>query len=171
MLDIVCDHTPFCISREYLAASETAGMVVMLGPDGRAVRASAEAVERLGVRIEWVSNDVYTEISPARLRQTCRDDVCVVFRVSCQDLTCSWQAAPVTEGSPPTLSEVRLIAADPAALERAKANVFVAVPGPIASLLPLSTLGRGEPAPPGDYSGPASEADMADQRSRRPWSD
>ena len=120
------------------------------------------------MHIEWVANDSFTDISPTRLRQTCRDDICVVFRVSCEGLSCSWQAAPMGDDPLPYLSEVRLTASNPAALERAKRNVFVAVPGPIPSLLSLSTLGEGDPAPSRAYRGPATQADLADQTPRRP---
>lgn len=168
MFDIICDHAPFCVSRDFVAASELTGLVVAVDSDGRPLHASPDAIERLGVHIEWVANDVFTDVAPARLRQACRDDVCVVFRVSCQELTCSWQAAPINNDLSAHLSEVRLTASSPAALERGKANVFVAVPGPtVDGLLSLSILGEGDPAPPRAYQGPATEADFADQARRR----
>lgn len=151
MLDLICDNAPFCVTRDYAPAAETSGMFRKVDTSGRPMAAVPEAVRRLGVRVQYVSSDHLGDIAAQRLRQTCIGAACVVFRMSCQDLTCSWQAAPVAKTGKTQLQEIRLTASSADALARARASVFVSANGvPIS----LAKLGEGRPALPGLYWGP-----------------
>ena len=162
MFEFAClpEHPVFCISAEYAPASEQAGMVHRIGPDGQRIMASPEAVERLGVRVRWVANDYLTNIAARRLRETCVDGACVVFRMSCSGLTCSWQATPRGDEPIAFLSEARLVADSEAAIAEARCNVFVSVNTPRGVRhVSLEDMQTSTPAPTGRYTGPVSGAD------------
>lgn len=167
MLDLICDTAPFCVARDYAPAAETTGMFRKVDTAGRAIGADAEAVKRLGARIQFVSNDFINTVPAKVLRQTCVDGACVVFRMSCQDLACTWHAAPTAKAKSVYLQEVRLIAASAEGLARAKASVFVAGPQgehPIS----LAQLDSSGPAPAGAYDAPVTAEDQARRAPRRP---
>lgn len=164
MLDLICDTTPFCVARDYAPAAEVTGMFRKVDTAGKPIQADAEAVKRLGVRIQYVSNDFLNAVRAQALRQTCVEGACVVFRMACDDLTCSWQAAPMKAG-PVFLQEVRLTATSVEALARAKTKVFVSAGGhPIS----LAQLDRSAPATTGDYTAPVTTEDQARRAPRRP---
>lgn len=146
MLDVVCYLAAFCVAPDYAPAMGVSGTLRLL-KDGRPVVAEAQAVQRLGVRLELLVGDNFYTVPAGRLRQTCVDDACVVFRVSCEASTCTWQAAGTQAGEERrVLSEVRLAAASPEALVAAKAAVFV--PVEVAGerrLVSLAQLGDGAP--------------------------
>lgn len=164
MLDLICDAAPFCVARDYAPAAETTGMFRKVDTAGQPIRADAEAVQRLGVRIQVVSNDFLNTVPAKVLRQTCAEGACVVFRMACDDLTCTWHAAPATAG-PVHLREIRLTATRVEGLARAKAKVFVSAGGHAIS---LAQLDRSEPAPAGDYTAPVTAEDQARRAPRRP---
>ncbi|MBO9543639.1 hypothetical protein [Caulobacter sp.] len=164
MLDLICDTAPFCIARDYAPAAETTGMFRKVDTAGRAIRADEQAVQRLGVRIQVVSNDFINTVPAKFLRQTCADGACVVFRMACDELTCSWQAAP-TKAGPVFLKEIRLTATSAEGLAQAKTKVFVSAGGyPIS----LAQLDHSQPAPAGDYAAPVTAEDQARRAPRRP---
>lgn len=164
MLDLICDTTPFCVARDYAPAAEATGMFRKMDTAGKPIQADAEAVKRLGVRIQYVSNDFLNAVPAQALRQTCVEGACVVFRMACDDLTCSWQAAPMKAG-PVFLREIRLTATSAEGLVQAKAEVFVSAGGrPIS----LAELDRSVPAPAGDYTAPVTAEDQARRAPRRP---
>lgn len=158
MLDLICDIAPFCVARDYAPAVETTGMFREVDTAGQAIQADAEAVKGLGVRIQYVSNDYLNRVPAKALRQACADGVCVVFRVSCEDLTCSWHVAPTLKTGPVFLKEIRLVAASAEDLARAKTRVFVSAGGHRIS---LARLDKNRPAPAGDYTAPVTAADQA----------
>ena len=164
MLDLICDTAPFCVARDYAPAAETAGMFRKVDTAGRPIRAAPEAVQRVGVRIEYVANDFLNTVPAQFLRQTCVDGACVVFRMTCDDLTCAWQAAP-TQAGPVFLKEIRLTATSVEALARAKTKVFVSAGGHPISLVQLD---RSAPATTGDYTAPVTAEDQARRAPRRP---
>jgi hypothetical protein len=157
MLDLICDTPPFCVARDYAPAAESTGMFRKVDTAGQAIQADAEAVKRLGVRIQYVSNDYLNTVPAKALHQACADGVCVVFRMSCDDLTCSWHVAPAVKTGPVYLKEIRLVAASAEGLARAKAQVFVSAGGHKIS---LAQLDRNEPAPTGDYTAPVTAEDQ-----------
>ncbi len=154
MLDLVCDYAPICVTRDYAPALELSGIFEVVDREGRKVMPSDATVLRLGVRIEFITGDNFFHIAPEKLRRTCAEDACVAFRMSCNDLTCSWQVGPMPNQGETQLAEVRLTASSPGAMDRAKANVFVS----FASVggrqrISLAQLGEGQPAAPGLYEG------------------
>lgn len=164
MLDLICDAAPFCVARDYAPAAETTGMFRKVDTAGQPIRADVEAVKRLGVRIQVVSNDFINSVPAKVLRQSCADGYCVVFRTSCEDLTCTWHAAPMKAG-PVHLSEIRLTATSAEGLAQAKTKVFVSTGGhPIS----LAQLDSSQPAPAGDYTAPVTAQDQARRAPRRP---
>lgn len=156
MLDLVCLSEPFCVTQAYAPASEAAGMYRVVR-DGRPIEASPEAVARLGVRVRFVVSDNFVTLAADGLRQTCVDGACVVFRTWCEGLTCSWQAGAYRDRSAPFLHEITLQAVSAAALERAKAAVFVSLAD--GRRLSLAGLGEGAPADPGLYTAPVRPGD------------
>ncbi len=158
MLDLICDAAPFCVARDYAPAAETTGMFRKVDTAGRPIQADAEAVKRLGVRIQFVSNDNLKSVPAKILRQTCVEGACVVFRISCEDLTCSWHVAPTAKAGPVYLKEIRLVATSAEGLARAKAQVFVSASGHRVSLAQLDKNG---PAPAREYTAPVTPEDQA----------
>lgn len=165
MLDLICEHAPFCLTREYVAASEISGGLIQIDSNGRAVVASPAAVEAKGVRIQFVGNDNLTTIDPARLKQRCIDGACVIFRSSCINLVCTWHIGPLTPQGASYLHEIRLVGSDEASIARAKENVFISVQTIAGDQkISLAGLGTGSPAPVGTYAGPYTIEDRTGRR-------
>lgn len=55
MLDLICETTPFCVSREYAATSEVGGMSREVDAEGQPVFAAPAAARALGVRVQFVA--------------------------------------------------------------------------------------------------------------------
>ncbi|MBJ7485434.1 hypothetical protein [Brevundimonas sp.] len=165
MQDLICEHVPFCVAREYVAASEISGGLIQIDPDGRAVVASPVAVEATGVRVQFVGNDNLTTIDPARLKQTCIDGACVVFRSSCINLVCTWHIGPLIPDGPTYLQEVRLVGSDARSIARGMENVFISVHVEAGNRkISLAQLGTSAPAPAGTYTGPYTTEDRIGRR-------
>ncbi|KSB89276.1 hypothetical protein AS593_12040 [Caulobacter vibrioides] len=157
MLDLVCLSEPFCVTRDYEAASEAAGPFRVVR-DGRPVEAAPEAVARLGVKVSFGGSDNLVTLPADGLRQTCVDGACVVFRSWCEGLTCTLQAGAVDGRAEPFLHQISLAAVSADALARARAEVFVSVDGG-RRRLSLAQLGEGDPAAPGLYTAPVRPGD------------
>jgi len=160
MLDVVCYLAALCVASDYAPASEVSGFV-RVTHQGRSVVASPEAVERLGARLDFMGGDNFVALRAGSLRQTCVDGACVVFRVSCRDLACTWQAGAAQQANGTSfLSEVRLTATSPEAMARARSAVFVSVRVDGEDRrISLAQLGDGGPADPGRYTAPMWSGD------------
>ena len=145
MLDDPCipaQHEIFCLAPAYREISELTGFLREVGPNGEPVMVAPAKVEELGVRVEMIAQDNFVEIDRNSLRQTCVDDTCIVYRMSCEALACTWDVAPLTD-TRETLSRLRLTTVSASALDDASANIFA------GSLIPLSALTEAGEAAPG----------------------
>ncbi|MDG2530320.1 hypothetical protein [Caulobacter endophyticus] len=160
MLDVVCYIAALCVASDYAPASEVSGFVRAMH-QGRPVVASPEAVERLGARLDFMGGDNFVTLRAGSLRQTCVDGACVVFRTSCANLVCTWQAGAARPANgKPFLAEVRVAATSSEAMARARSAVFVSLEvGGQVRRVSLAQLGEGGPADPGRYTAPMWPAD------------